>query len=851
MLFGKFTEAGEGISKSGNASVEASVSMGDEVSTNADEPPDESNQVKSEQGLDAKEAMLSFGRSSRCEQCPKQSLLTQALTSDESHDDENLSQLGSNASTASTELTSCVGAADSAHNADKFGQSLQTKNKPSVRFQNDPKVSQTSSSVYQNSTGSRPALQSTKFLTEQNVSRRRCIRFACADTKTTENSASESFGTEKAPNLPSPPKRTTSLTFVCPPKNNNAASTRKANCKTRTASPAPRKRLISPPESPTSAVRRHRSSETTVKNNLPRQNRRSLQGQRSRTYSGDSDLARSSLYRFHEFASSEEEIDDWVQESSCHRSRLTINDTLKLENGLRKLGEEVEEEVLEDEIEDDESDDESDDDENDDDDESDDDDEEDDDDDEDEEEEKAESDHKKRNSSHGKINHMAEGERQGRSLCNNSVKDDISEGGFQTDDEDGFAASDDDEQYDDAHSDYEWWAPARASTTAAKLQDTVHIRPLSSSRVSDSSASSFSDPRLARYSTTPLVIKKDENDEDIQIKPSNPLAISQKLPDSTDFVCGTLDEDRPLEDAFKSCLEKQRMENHKPVPQDIDPTFPTSDPELDDDDDKVPETSTEKDNTNSGQHLLLHGPLDHHDDIDGITRPRNLRSRSSTINSNRLKSPPPSVRLAAPKSPPHQKSGHHSPRRYLSPPPPIRHSRPAIPKRHTTTTVSSNRSRANSGVTNSRRPPIIRTSSLPRTSLDMIDNFNIPGTGDDSSDVDETSHGRMIRRSHRHRTAQIHRRGAIDIVKGLERKRQYRKEKLYQKRCREIVNNKDNKHRDRPKQQQCTHSLFYQMQPGKGAEKMKEIGMELAACGRGRYKTSLFATETAKHIISI
>ena len=55
-------------------------------------------------------------------------------------------------------------------------------------------------------------------------------------------------------------------------------------------------------------------------------------------------------------------------------------------------------------------------------------------------------------------------------------------------------------------------------------------------------------------------------------------------------------------------------------------------------------------------------------------------------------------------------------------------------------------------------------------------------------------------------------RGAIDIVKGLEKKRQRRKEKLYQKHCQKAGKERERK----PK-------------PGKGAERMREVGLELAA----------------------
>ena len=70
---------------------------------------------------------------------------------------------------------------------------------------------------------------------------------------------------------------------------------------------------------------------------------------RARRSSAASDADPYEATRFHEFASSEEERDDWVQEQTCHRNRLTVDDTLKVENRLRKLGKEVDEEVLEEE----------------------------------------------------------------------------------------------------------------------------------------------------------------------------------------------------------------------------------------------------------------------------------------------------------------------------------------------------------------------------------------------------------------------------------------------------------------------------------------------------------------------
>lgn len=69
-----------------------------------------------------------------------------------------------------------------------------------------------------------------------------------------------------------------------------------------------------------------------------------------------------------------------------------------------------------------------------------------------------------------------------------------------------------------------------------------------------------------------------------------------------------------------------------------------------------------------------------------------------------------------------------------------------------------------------------------------------------------------------------HVRGAIDIVKGLEQKRQRRKEKFQQKYCNRA--RKGQIHEKRP-------------QPGEGAERMKELGLLIAGkVGQGNYVLS-------------
>lgn len=117
--------------------------------------------------------------------------------------------------------------------------------------------------------------------------------------------------------------------------------------------------------------------------------------------------------------------------------------------------------------------------------------------------------------------------------------------------------------------------------------------------------------------------------------------------------------------------------------------------------------------------------------------------------------------------------------------------------RRTSTEGSPSQAIAITPTTLGQRPQPTYTASLPRiTTLTNIRDAR-RAAEQENEDFDDS--------------ADVRTRGAIDIVKGLEKKRQRRKEKLYQKHCQ-----KANKDRERkPK-------------PGKGAERMREVGLELA-----------------------
>lgn len=63
----------------------------------------------------------------------------------------------------------------------------------------------------------------------------------------------------------------------------------------------------------------------------------------------------------------------------------------------------------------------------------------------------------------------------------------------------------------------------------------------------------------------------------------------------------------------------------------------------------------------------------------------------------------------------------------------------------------------------------------------------------------------------------LHVRGPVDIVIGLEKKRQKRKEKYWRQHCRKAAK----------------EQAVKKPQPGRGAERMKELGLECAERNRG------------------
>jgi len=472
----------------------------------------------------------------------------------------------------------------------------------------------------------------------------------------------------------------------------------------------------------------------------PRRSSQSPVATRSRNWlTANAKDLQSESSRFHEFASYELLEDDWIRhDDPSSRPKLTIKDTLEKENAIRKLGKEAEEEAdLEDEeaAENDMNDD---------------------DDEEDEEEDGGEDEDEEVNDEEDNAPSFGHG------------WDDDASDGYKTDNEIGFAESEDEDDdlvlWTTRREDHQWLSGA-----------TPVVRRSSISEHSDSSAYSQQRSRTVRA-------KNRNRTKAVVFRPGTP-----ELPDSTDFVCGTLDEDRPLEEAYISCVAARKRGRHQPIPQDIDPSFPTSEPE-----DEGEELYT-KGYGDSDDNIWIHGELEdiHHE------RPGHKEK------AKRCRSPPPKRRNSpAPKArgrSPRRLVDHPSPRRLKSPPP-----------LHTTsksTEASPVRDgRAIDFKAQAARPGLTFTKSLPKAPA----LFRQPKVCKSKPGI---------------ATDESHIRGAIDIVKGLEQKRQRRREKFYQKYC----------NRARKEKAQVKRPP-----PGQGAQRMREVGLFMAGkTGHGNYVLSV------------
>ncbi|KAF4465370.1 GTP-binding SAR1 [Fusarium albosuccineum] len=555
--------------------------------------------------------------------------------------------------------------------------------------------------------------------------RKRSIQFACGGKPVVQDQPLRAQPMVKTPSAQEAPRRPC-IKFACPAR---PASTQNTPPRNMDVFPGPMDRTPKA-ESPSTPKRSSTLSLAVPAPPHPIPPRRHSMSRPKFLRADSSDLVTDSS-QFHEFASGTTREDDWIRRvPSATGAKLTINDTLVKENHIRRLATEAEEEAEEEEEElnNDEEDVAFD---NDDEDEDDDDEEEldidlDDEEDEDEGDEDDDSD------------------------------------GYHTDEETGFADSE--EEDDDEN--MALWTPGVKSVVHIGSGLTQIRRPSLHERQSDSSITTLSSQRNNHREKPRRVKHRDETPD---------------LPDSTDFVCGTLDEDRPLEEAYLSCLAARRNEKLRVIPQDIDPSFPASEPEDENEAEIFNPVHHESDEDD-----FLHGQMEdlHHE----RERDRPRRRRKSELTSpKRFRSPPPKRHYSPPPKirgrSPKPLFDRHSPRKAKS---------PAPARKPITTPLGSPRC-GQVKFNLAGRPGLTHTKSLPRA-------------------------GAMCqqRKQARHKFfhhGDIHVRGAIDIVKGLESKRQRRKEKFHQKYC------------NRARRGQIPERKPI---PGRGTERMRELGLLMA-----------------------
>lgn len=463
---------------------------------------------------------------------------------------------------------------------------------------------------------------------------------------------------------------------------------------------------------------------------------------------------KSSTHPFHEFASSHDETDAWVEKASEEsKPKLTIDDCYQKEHVIRRIGQEAEEE--------------------------------------------AEAEEREQEEADNEINEEEDAEDDFAPSDDDARSDD----GNESDDEEGFAESDDES---DGASDYQFWAPS-TGTAATSTDNLTHF----SSRRSRSRDSSVS----SAHSYVPGM-SKDRRTSRIKItKPIKMRPGTPELPDSTDFVCGTFDEDRPLEAAYISCREQKRRLKLIAIPQDIDPSFPTTDPEdeADNDDDVLADSSDQiwiKDQFGGfdeslrgrRQSAFLVSPL--HSPAPDVAAPR--LGRPSLAQRKTARSPAPKQNLA--RSPAPRRLFDHPPKRLRSPPPMGRLRSPRGSPTNALPTPF--------GITINhlaQRPNAAKTSSLPHTPNPFFRNWEI-GT----QPVSRITSAAMTPGTEEPHP-DLHVRGPVDIVIGLEKKRQKRKEKFWRQHCRKAAKEQAEKKPPR----------------GRGAERMKELGLECAERTKG------------------
>ena len=583
-----------------------------------------------------------------------------------------------------------------------------------------------------------------KTVIEETLGRKRCISFACGKKV---QSPSTSFLPEKVPEqVPKggnsqdlPQRRPCMLRFACPTKpmrsGSNAIILPMEQPHHAEAAPSPHVKDLA--EAKDSNAQQTQFVEPQACFSRRTSHGSSLDGMSPKQPFNRVDFSKSEATRFHEFAGQYQNEDEWTHEQTAYRQKMTINDTLQKENAIRRLADEAEEEALEEEA-----------------------------------------------ASLGEDNDDSDEDTfDEREAYSKAFSDD----GNESDDEGGFAESDD--ESDDGNQ-YQFWTPG-VTTAATSTEHLEHIRPLTDRVASDSSIDSFSKARKANQRG---YVSQQRQHPKVDKRPISQT--KEQLAKVEDFIIGTLDEDRPSQDAYLSSLEERKRLKQKLIPQDIDPSFPTSDPEVDDDGNESEDEDSDlgtQESSEGEQVTQFVGARS--EKVGPLKSPYRRTERPSAISPKRLHSPPP------------RRLFNHS-NRLRSPPPPTKRIVSPPPSRRPSPQMGSPAALHFIIPHLAQRPNLTRTASLPRSGNPFWEQ---------SRAHNAREHG-GIAQNGTTADAELHTRGPVDIVQGLEHKRQRRREKYWRLHCQKAHAGKD-------RERKC--------QPGKGAQRMREVGITMQDRFRG------------------
>ena len=566
-------------------------------------------------------------------------------------------------------------------------------------------------------------------IVEETLGRRRCISFACGKKDREPERAPRVTSSDNQPQQPpastaTSTRRPCALRFACPTRHSpNKPQMVDGPSLLIQSRQTASTHVHDPNAKATPQLSQDNDDAATVTSSAHRKDSSSQNAQTS-TKLMESDAAhsptlfyKSEATQFHEFAGPYQNEDEWTYEQTVYRQKITINDTLRKENVIRRLAEEAEEETLEEDA------------------------------------------------SFSDEEPLDTGE--------DSDEDDLtfdaaSDDGNESDNEEGFGDSD---HASDDGGQYQFWHSA-ATTAATSTEHLEHFRPNQDRSASESSIVAAK----GKASTTQHLSSHNHNQ-----RPTAPKKNHHRQPRFEESIIGTLDEDRPLQDAFLTNREKRRQAKLKLIPQDIDPSFPTSDPEDEDDGNESDDEESHASSLASSETRMASGASD--------PRPRQQvspRHRSPSrkglfgVSSRRLRSPPP----------PHKR---------LYSPPPSRRSSPTLGSSHVAQIPAIPRL--------AQRPDLTRTASLPRSGNPFWDQHGwMPSNSKVSTDKMIAAPTDMAEET------EFRPRGPIDIVQGLEQKKQRRREKYWRLHCHRAHTGKD-------RERKC--------HPGKGAQRMKEVGKEM------------------------